>query len=169
MKKNMIIGAVLFIISLTSSVAQNGVTVNASVAASFANNFAGASEPRWTAYEKNISLAKFKFMDRAWLAYFNSEGHIITSGRKVSLQELPSRVNEQMLSSKQNHEKKYGPLSFGTIYEMVTESEKAYFIPLVNNTIQLLISVQPDGTVELKRRTKVKSVPGNPSVIARTN
>ena len=106
MKKNMIIGAVLFIISLTSSVAQNGVTVNASVAASFANNFAGASEPRWTAYEKNISLAKFKFMDRAWLAYFNSEGHIITSGRKVSLQELPSRVNEQMLSSKQNHEKK---------------------------------------------------------------
>jgi hypothetical protein len=169
MKKNMIIGVVLFIICLTNSVAQDVAVVNASVAGSFERNFAGASQPRWTFYDKNITMARFKFMDRAWLAYFNNEGQIISSGRKVAVQELPAAVGQGMAAAKQKNEKKYGALSLGVIYEMVTSGEKAYFIPLVNGNIHLLLSIDLDGAIELKRKTKGISVTGNANVIARTN
>jgi hypothetical protein len=169
MKKNMIIGAVLFLISLTSSVAQDGTAVNATVARSFEKNFPGASKPKWTSYEDNISLGRFKYMDRSWLAYFNAHGHLISSGRKVSLQELPAAVNEGILIAKKRNEKKCGPLSIGVIYEMVTDRQLAYFIPLANDKVHLLFSVDKDGTADLKRKTKVTTASSTPSVIARTN
>ena len=169
MKNNMIIGAILFIISLSNSAAQDGASVRASVAQSFEKNFSGATNLRWTFYQQNVSLARFNYSDRACLAYFDRKGAIISSGRKVSVQELPIDVNYGMTSAKERHEKKYGELTVGIIYEMVTDAKKEFFIPLVNEKIHLLISVATDGTVILKRKTEGKTEQKNPNVLARTN
>jgi hypothetical protein len=169
MKKNMIIGAVLFIISLTSSVAQQSASVNASVAQSFEKNFSGATQLKWTACAKSISLAQFKHSDRVCLAYFDRHGNIISSGRKVSVQELPALATEGMLASKESNEKKYGALVAGTIYEMVTDDKKEYYIPFANGKINLLIAVARDGSFEVRRKIKVATETGTPNVIARTN
>ena len=169
MKKNMIIGVVLFIISLTSSVAQESTSVNASVAQSFEKNFSGASQLKWTAYPKSISLAKFRHNDRVCLAYFDRHGNIISSGRKVSVQELPALVNEGLLTSKETSEKKYGALVIGAIYEMVTDNKKEYFVPFANDKIQLMIAVARDGSFEVRRKTRITTEPRPTNVIASSN
>jgi hypothetical protein len=167
MKNNMIIGAALFIISLSNSVAQDAPSVNASVAKSFEKSFSGATNLRWSSHPKSILLARFTYQDKTCLAYFNRSGQIISTGHKVSVQELPAAVGYGMNLAKENNEKKYGPLAIGMIYEMVTESEKAFFVPLVNDKIQLLISVAPDGTVVLKRKTNGTAEQRTGSAIAR--
>jgi hypothetical protein len=168
MKNNIIIGAALFIISLSSSVAQDGI--KASVSKSFEKSFTGALDAKWTPCAKSTSLVQFRYMDKPWVAYFNHEGKLITSGRKVFTQELPVIVQHGMLSQKARTENKYGALTTGAIYEMVTDGVTEYYVPLANTKIQLMIAVRTDGSVVIKSRRKPsESVKSPKEVIARKN
>ena len=154
MKNNMIIGALLFVVSLSNSVAQNGVAVNTSVSRSFEKNFSGASNLNWTACGKDISLAQFRFEDKPWVAYFDETGTLITSGRKLSPHELPSKVNERMRDFKSKAEKKHGAFTIGSIYEMSTNRLIEYYVYLTNDKISMMIAVESNGAVSIKRKTK---------------
>jgi hypothetical protein len=169
MKNNIIIGAALFIISLSSSVAQDG-TVKASVSKSFEKSFTGALDAKWTACAKSTSLVQFRYMDKPWVAYFNHEGKLITSGRKISTHELPVIVQNGMHSQKARTENKYGALTAGAIYEMVTDGVTEYYVPLGNTKIHLMIAVRTDGSVVIKSRRKASESAKSPKeVIARKN
>lgn len=154
MKNNMIIGALLFVVSLSNSVAQTGAEVNKSVSRSFEKNFAGASHLNWTACGKDISLAQFRFEDKPWVAYFDESGTLITSGRKLSVHELPSKVNDRMHAFKSKAEKKYGAFTIGSIYEMATDRLIEYYVYLSNDKISLMIAVESNGVVSIKRKAK---------------
>lgn len=167
MKKNIIIGAVLFIISLSNSAAQES-TANASVSQSFEKSFKGAINPKWTECAKNTSLVQFRYMDKPWLAYFDHSGKLITSGRKVTIHELPLLVQNGMFSQKERTEKKYGAITLGAIYEMVTDGVTEYYAPFGNTKIHLMVAVRTDGSVVIKSRKKVSEDPKSPKdVIAR--
>ncbi|HEY0652591.1 MAG TPA: hypothetical protein VGD65_05655 [Chryseosolibacter sp.] len=170
MKNNIIIGAALFIISLSNSAAQESPAVKESVAKSFEKSFNGAVNPRWTTCAKNTSLVQFRYMDKAWLAYFDHSGKLITSGRKVSIHELPVIVQSGMLKQKASSERKYGAVTLGGIYEMLTDGVTEYYVPLANNTIQLMIAVRTDGSVVIKSRKKgLHDARSTKDVIARKN
>lgn len=161
MKKNIVIGAALFIISLTSSIAQEGATVTASVAKSFEKSFKGAANPKWSTCGGNqsTSLVQFRFMDKPWLAYFDKSGNLISSGRRIFIHEVPVLVQNGLYTTKERSEKKYGALSLGAVYEMITSGVTEYYIPLANNKIRLMIAVRTDGTVVIKSRKKINTVP----------
>jgi hypothetical protein len=168
MKNNIIIGAALFIISLSNSVAQNDPAANASASQGFEKTFKGALNVKWTACEKKISLVQFKFMDKAWLAYFDHTGKLLTSGRRVSIPELPVIVQTGMYSTKERFEKKNGALTLGLIYEMVTDGVTEYYVPLKNTKIFLMIAVRTDGAVVIKSRKKSSEQSKSPQdIIAR--
>lgn len=170
MKNNIIIGAALFIISLSNSTAQDGAIVKPSVSKSFEKTFSGALNAKWTACAKETSLVQFHFMNKPWLAYFDQTGKLITSGRKVSTHELPVIVQTGMLSEKAKTEKKNGAVSVGTIYEMLTDGVTEYYVPFGNSRIQLMIAVRTDGSVVIKSRKKISEDPKSPKeVIARKN
>jgi hypothetical protein len=158
MKNNIIIGAALFIISLSNSAAQNGAA-SASVNQSFEKSFNGALNPKWTACAKDISLVQFRFMDKAWLAYFDKTGNLITSGRRLSVHELPVLVQNGMYATKEKSEKKYGAVTIGHIYEMVSAGLTEYYVPLKNTKIQIMLSVHTDGAVVIKSRKKISEDP----------
>lgn len=167
MKKNIIIGAALFIISLSNLAAQES-PANASATQSFEKSFTGASNPKWTRCEKKISLVQFHYMNKPWLAYFDHAGKLITSGRRVSIHELPVIVQGGMLSIKERSEKKYGALTLGLIYEMVTDRVTEYYVPLANTKIRLMIAVQTNGATVIKSKKTLSEDPKSPKdVIAR--
>jgi hypothetical protein len=166
MKNKIIIGAVLFILSLTNSVAQEGA--NASVTQSFEKNFKGAGNLRWAACEGKITLARFNYQNTPWLAYFDKTGKLITSGRKVEVLDLPLVVKNGMYTAKERSEQKYGAVTIGRIHEMVTEGLTEYYVPLHNTKIHLMIAVRTDGGIVIKSRKKVFENPKSPKdVIAR--
>jgi hypothetical protein len=169
MKNNIIIGAALFIISLSNSAAQEGA-VNASAAQSFEKTFKSAENPKWKACAKDISLVQFRYMDRGWVAYFDKAGKLITSGRRVSIHELPVVVQDGMFLTKETSERKYGALTLGVIYEMVTSRTTEYYVPLGNTKIKLMVAVRTDGSAVIKSRKKVSEDPKAPKdVIARND
>jgi hypothetical protein len=169
MKNNIVIGAVLFIISLTNSAAQERAA-NASVTQSFEKTFNGASNPRWEACAKQISLVQFRYLDKPWLAFFDRTGKLITSGRKVEVHELPLLVKNGMYQAKETSEKKYGAFTIGRIHEMVTGGLTEYYIPFRNTKVHLMISVRTNGGVVIMSRKKVSEDPKSPkNVIARND
>ncbi|HEY0743613.1 MAG TPA: hypothetical protein VGD40_19235 [Chryseosolibacter sp.] len=167
MKNKIIIGAVLFILSLASAYAQD---INASITASFEKNFAGATNIRWTPCPKKISLAQFGYMGKAWLAYFDHQGKLVSSGRRLTIHELPVVVQNGLRFKKQLFENKYGAIATGTIYEMLTDNITEYYIPLQNHKIRFMIAVQSNGTVIVKSKKKLSDQPKSPEgVLARQN
>ncbi len=168
MKNKIIIGAVLFVLSLASSTAQDAASVNASVTKSFEKAFQGATKVRWSACPKKISLAQFAFMGKPWLAYYDHDGKLLTSGRRITLHELPVRVQSGMLNQKQSFENKYGAVTIANIYEMITGSVTEYYVLLVNHKIRLMIAVRTDGSVVIKSKKKLPISPKAPAdVLAR--
>ena len=165
MKNKIIIGAVIFILSIASASAQD---VNASVTASFEKSFAGATNIRWTPCPKKISLVQFGYLGKAWLAYFDHQGKLVSSGRRLTIHELPVVVQNGMRSKKQLFENKYGAITVGTIYEMLTDNITEYYIPLQNHKIRFMIAVQTNGNVIVKSKKKLSDQPKAPEgVLAR--
>jgi len=170
MKKNIILSAALFILCLSNLSAQDA-TVNARVTKSFEEKFIGASNIKWSTHEKGVALAKFRMGDETWLAYFNSEGSLITSGRKIkSADALPLKVKASLEAVETRYESKFGPLDQGGIYEMTGEYSTEYFVPLQNGQLAMMVSFTDDGGYAIRKKDKIASPIGaDKSVIAKKN
>src|SRR6187549_2162034 len=83
MKKNIILAVALAVICLNNMFAQENEKINASVIRNFERKFAGASNVKWQSQPKGISLTQFRFENETWVAYYNAEGQLITSGRMI--------------------------------------------------------------------------------------
>src|SRR5687768_721715 len=93
MKKNMIFGIALLLISLQQLSAQNTAQVSPSVARRFDESFAGASNIHWVSLPKKVTQAQFFYNGASWVAYFDYEANLITSGRRIkSESDLPLKV-----------------------------------------------------------------------------
>src|SRR6187549_3104627 len=97
MKKNIILAVALAVICLTNLFAQENAKIKANVIQSFEKKFAGASNVKWESQPKEISLVQFRFEDESWVAYYNNEGSLITSGRMIKeVDTLPIKVKESL-------------------------------------------------------------------------
>ena len=168
MKKNIILSAALTIICL-NLFAQENATVNAYVTRNFEKEFSGATNVAWSNHGKGISLAQFRLDDESWVAYFNRQGDLITSGRKIkSSDRLPYKVKESLGTMEDKFEAKYGPLDHGAIFEMISAGGTEYFVPLENGQVALMISFTDAGSSKLERKEIRESAVTTPkSVIAK--
>ena len=171
MKKHIIIAAVLSLICLNNLFAQEKAPVNATVIRSFESEFSEASNLRWEPQQRGILLAKFRFENESWIAYYSREGTLITSGRKVeSPNLLPIKVKNALENVQDKYEQKYGTFARGTVFEMTTDNGTEYFIPLENVRMSVLVSINDSGISTVERKEKHSSpIATNGSAIAKKN
>ena len=171
MKKNIILAVALAVICLTNLFAQENAKIKANVIRSFEKKFAGASNVIWQSQPKGISLTQFRFENETWVAYYNAEGQLITSGRMIkSADTLPIKVKESLQTAQEKYQAKYGTLTYSLIYEMTSDKGTEYYIPMANSQVSLLVSFDDSGSSDI--RSKVKSelpVMQDKSAIAKRN
>ena len=172
MKKNSILGVAFMIMSLHQLAAQDAAQVSPSVSKQFEETFPGAKNMQWTFLPKKLSEVKFLYEGKGWLAYFDADGNIISSGRRIKVVgDLPLRVKAGFERAKERFEKKSGPSQVGTIYEMVKDDITKYYITLQSSAMHALLSVSADGLAIFESKTPVTKDPVVPKkdAIARKN
>jgi hypothetical protein len=166
MKKNIILAAVFMSFSL-NLFAQNGSNVKPSVYGAFQKSFSGASNVTFTALTDQITKAQFFHDGHPWLAFFDNNGNVITSGRRIKdLQMLPLSIKSGLHNQKKRMEKKFGDLAIALVYEMVSnQGTTRYYSTLENSIVKITLSVCSNGQCiiekkELKRDTQ--TIPSSP-------
>jgi hypothetical protein len=147
MKKSIIMGMACMIMSLQPLAAQDSLQSNAAVSRSFQENFEGAKNVVWVSLPKSISQAQFYYEGSSWIAFFDYQGKVITSGRRIkSVDHLPLKVKAGLSRTRTRMEKKSGPIEIAHIYEMLEEGATKYFFTLQNSGTVAVISVNSAGT-----------------------
>jgi hypothetical protein len=160
MKKNIFLGIVFMLMSLHQLAAQDSLQANLSVARRFAQSFKGAKHVSWISLPKKVSQAQFYFQGGSWLAYFDQEGKLITSGRRIkSLSDLPLKVQDGFRRAKARLERK-SPAAFdlSIVFEMLKDETTKYFFTMQNSNTVATFSVNSDGLfiIEQKKPRKVE-------------
>jgi hypothetical protein len=154
--------------------AQNDEAINAKVSEQFNDAFPGAQSISWTSMKNKISRVHFVHDGHVRLAFFDSNGTLISSGKKVkSMESLPMQISASLAQKKARLEKKHGPLVFAYTYEIVSDGITKYYSTLGNAGLIAVLSVAPNGEciVESKNRLRevqtIKQTP--PDIIAKKN
>ena len=171
MKKNIILGVAFMIMSLHQLAAQDSTQVAPTVSQRFEESFKGASNVHWTSLAKNVSQAQFVYQGGSWLAYFDKDGNLLTSGRKISsIEQLPLSVQSGFRRAKARMERKTGSFRIALIYEMVKDDVTKYYISMQNDAIRTLLSVRTDGATAIETKKFITREPTAPKdVIAKKN
>jgi len=162
--KTLILSAAFALVCFCSLHAQDIVQVSTPVAQALERNFAGASQIRW---EKTgpLYLAKFRYNSGSWLAYFDDQGTLAASGRKIaSIDQLPMAVQRGFTQLQRKQERKYGAFEVGAPYELVIENGTTqYFLPIENSSIAMMTTSDASGNTVIRTKTKkdapAKAVP----------
>jgi hypothetical protein len=173
MKKPIILLAAITVTAF-NLFAQHDKAINAKVSEQFNEAFPGARRVTWTSMENKISKVHFVQDGQIRLAFFDSKGSLIASGRKLkSIESLPMQIRASLEQKKARLEKKHGPLVLAYTYEMITGGTTKYYSTLGNAQLVAVLSVAPDGscTVERKdRRPEVQTIEqAPPDIIAKKN
>ena len=170
MKKNIGIGAVLFILSICNLAAQEQPPVKEEAALSFQASFPHATNVNWKAI-KSLYEVTFINEERFSIAFIDKGGKMITNGRKVNdIHALPVQVKNGLYTAKGRVEAKFGALSLGSIFEMIENGSTSYYVPMENNKVSVVYAISPDGSFVQKSK-KIRNVEPRPSkqALARRN
>lgn len=171
MKKHIIFGIALMLVSLQRLHAQDSVRVSPSVTKSFEQSFAGAKNIFWVALPKQVTQAQFFYQGASWLAYFDMAGKVITCGRRIkTASDLPLKVQDGLRRARTRLEKREGASQIILIYEMMKEESTKYYVSLQTDSNIATFSFGSDGYSILenkKPRTVVPETPASKDVIAR--
>ena len=91
MKKIFVSLSIMITVGLTTVLANDNFKVNDKIKESFKKEFAGATSVKW-GKERNFQTATFVFYDHLVIAYFNTDGELLSSARNVLFYELPMAV-----------------------------------------------------------------------------
>jgi hypothetical protein len=172
MKKNILLALALSVICLHNLIAQTATNLRASVARSFKSDFSGATNVKVQSVPQRITLIQFNLNEGSWLAYYDEDGNLITSGRKIKTGErLPLIVQESLDGIRAKYEKKFGVLAVGSPYEMTKGNTTEYYVPMQNAQIDMLVSIDGHGEslVHNKHINKPTTPETDKSVIAKKN
>lgn len=153
--KTLILAAAFTFVSFCTLYAQDIVQVSTPVAQALQRNFVGASQISW---EKTgpLYLAKFHYNSGYWLAYFNDQGDLAASGRKISsIEQLPVAVQRGFTQLQRKQERKYGSFEVGAPYELILENGGGtqYFLPIENSRIAIMAISDATGNSTIRTKT----------------
>jgi hypothetical protein len=115
--KTTIILAALFVTSLNNNLsAQNKAEVNTKVTESFGKHYEGATNISWQK-ANGMDIALFQHDQRTHIAYFNKDGGVVASARRIrEISNLPLKVQNALVEFKNKKSSKEGPLASGPIF-----------------------------------------------------
>lgn len=172
MKKSIILVAAITMTAI-NLLAQNGKAINDRISQRLEEVFPAAQNVSWTSLPKKIRQARFSHSGHIWMAFFDGQGEIVATARKVKdIQSLPLQISEGLKRQKSRLEKKYGELTLAHTFEMVNNETTKYYSTFANPKVTVVISATTNGycVVERKeRKTIVNEIRPPKNVIAKKN
>jgi hypothetical protein len=159
MKKHIVLAATIILLSINNISAQKKVTVDYAVATSFNSEFKGASDVRWTKIEKSLFMVRFENHGDHCIAYFNTEGRLLLTGRKIPFEITPRVVKKRAEEMRQT---KGGELIVREVYELNGDHGTEYFINLTSEKLARSVIIYGDGTSKILKESTRSENEGTP-------
>jgi len=139
--------------------AQSCGPVTIATAENFNRAFKDASHVQWVKIKDTFQV-RFCSHEEYCLAFFDTSGQLLMSGRKVQVDQVPQSVRKEIERVRGVSEDKYDLLLAGA-YELSHSLGKRYFINLESEALSMSILVHGSGQSEiLKRVNYVNQAPG---------
>ncbi|HEX5170248.1 MAG TPA: hypothetical protein VFW11_13815 [Cyclobacteriaceae bacterium] len=169
--KTIIVLAAL-VLCLNNKLSAQNAEVNAPVSQNFQNKFSGATDVSWQK-TKQLDIALFQYQGRTWIAYFDHQGDLVASARRIrEIEQLPVTVQASLTDFQNQRSTKGGPFTLGPIFEVLEKSGKTYYyVPMENQRQTLSVSINHDGYASIqKKATRMSSmIENNDALLAKKN
>jgi|GEM_PF-2491224 hypothetical protein len=151
--KKVIILAVFSLISMSTLRGQSKAQPSYAIAAEFSKQFAGATDVNWDKIG-TLSFAQFHLQKDLIVAYFDVDGNLIARGRKISEEQLPMTLHNDLLAVKSHREKKSGALAIGNIFEYVGDSGYTQYVTSLENDKESFVVGTLNGKMTVRSKSK---------------
>jgi hypothetical protein len=167
MKKLIFTSAVLVVICVANVRAQDSLRVRSFIARKFETEFEHATNVEWT-LARRAYVAVFDYRNEVWLAFYNSHGEKLASGRRVKdVRDLPLKVQLGIYSVRRRVERNYGPIATSFAIELMEYGITRYYVPMQNNGAAFMICSDNEGrTTIAKKQLKIGPASMTESLIA---
>jgi hypothetical protein len=131
MKKSILSLALMLMIGLSSTFANNAEGVNQKVMSSFKKEFANAKDVKWESGKEYVK-ATFTLNGQIMFAYYSENGEMLAMTRNIVSSQLPINLLNDL-------KKDYSSFWITDLFEMAAGNETAYYVTLecANNIIVL--------------------------------
>jgi hypothetical protein len=151
--KKVIILVVFSLMSLSTLRGQSKAEPSPAIAAEFNKQFAGATDVNWDKVG-TLSFAQFRLLKDVIVAYFDADGNLVAQGRKISEEQLPMILRQDLLAVKSERERKSGVLSIGNIFEYVAESGYTQYVTSLENDKESIVVGTFNGKMTIRSKSK---------------
>ena len=138
--------AVMVMIGVTSTFANDAEVVNQKVINSFKKEFVDAKDVNWQSTKEYVK-ATFSLNDQVMFAYYSQSGELLAITRNISSEKLPISL---LTSLKKN----YGSYWITELFEMVADGNGTYYITLENADVELVLKSDEFGGWEVYKKSK---------------
>lgn len=158
--KKVIILVAFSLFSLSALRGQSKTEPSSAAAAEFSKLFAGATNVNWDK-AGTLSFAQFHLQKDQIVAYFDADGHLIAQGRKISEEQLPMSLHNDLLAVKSERERKSGVLAIGNIFEYVGDSGYTQYVTSLENEKESIVVGTFNGKMTVRSKSKKDpNIPG---------
>lgn len=151
MKK--LIVSMIILISTTALKAQSVYEPSTELVTKFNHQFDGATEAKWSLKDDVIGVG-FHHQGFCKIAYYDKDGNLVASGRKISESQLPMKISHDFTNERIGLEKKSGAFTSGSCYEFLKESGGTEYILMLENNRESLMIVGEGDRTRIANRTK---------------
>lgn len=141
--KRLFISALLALTLGTSTFAAEGNKVNFTVLNNFKAQFKDVSEVQWKSI-KGYTKATFVLNNKKMEAFYNPDGEMVGTSQAISLDELP-------INAKRSFAKKIEGYTVKEAIRFEGKEESAYFISAENEKGSVILQVEDNGSVSMKK------------------
>ena len=146
MKKTFVTLFTLITIGITVSLAAPGSDVDPKILSAFQKEFSFAKNVKWEE-EGNLTRVNFSLNDQGIVAWYNSNGELITTARNILYHQLPISVMRSL-------DKEYAGAGIFGIVEISRNEETWYQVQAEKKGKKYLLKANPSGNITLLKKIK---------------
>lgn len=147
MKKSILSLALMLMIGLSSTFANNAEGVNQKVISSFKKDFANAKDVKWESSKEYVK-ATFNMNGQILFAYYSETGEMLAMTRNILSSQLPINLLNDL-------KKEYSSFWITDLFEMASGDETAYYVTLESaENILVLKSTNASKWEQFKKERK---------------
>jgi hypothetical protein len=147
MKKSILSLALMLMIGLSSTFANNAEGVNQKVMSSFKKEFANAKDVKWESGKEYVK-ATFTLNGQILFAYYSENGEMLAMTRNILSSQLPINLLNDL-------KKDYSSFWITDLFEMAAGNETAYYVTLEStDSIIVLKSSDASNWEQFKKEKK---------------
>lgn len=161
--------AALAIVTIcTFRLSAQGIEVAAGAKSGFNTEFKNADNVIWEKVNGEVFLARFNENNVSKLAYFDSDGKLLTQGRKISFANSPQHVQKSVNRIIESYRAKNGILQVVHTYEITDQDATHYYLNVGNTSLQLALMLSSGGSCQVLKKVELTPI-SNTSVLANNN